>query len=169
MIPLGTHVLVHAKGWLEDGSLFLDTRAHEHPMELAIGQRVMPAAFERAVSDMSPGELVEVTIPAAEAYGAYDESLIEEVPLNAIPGAQDFPVGSYITVQSGWQLLRMKVLEKKGDKVVFDHNHELAGHDLRYEIELLDLPQESAIEHELHSDGCTCGCHKLKHQLLDEA
>ena len=61
--------------------------------------------------------------------------------------------------------MRVRVLEVGDEEVVLDCNHELAGQNLNFDITLVDVVSETPIEHELHSEGCTCGCDRLQESL----
>ncbi|MDR1082878.1 MAG: FKBP-type peptidyl-prolyl cis-trans isomerase [Coriobacteriales bacterium] len=172
MIEIGQKALVHYVGTLDDGSEFDNSYRREQPLELIVGaQQVLPG-FDKAVSEMEQvGDRCEVHIPAAEAYGFYDESLIEKAPFKAIPNAGQLPVGSYIMVSTPSGPARVKVDRVTNDLVFFDHNHELADKDLTFTIELVSLPGASGsnIENEqYHGDHCGCGCSKLRKQLSPE-
>lgn len=164
-MEIGDRVRVHAVGRLGDGLKFLDTRKAGAPMEFTIGGHAMLPAFERAVMEMDPQSVKSVCIPAAEAYGEYDESLIERIPKDSFPDWESLPKGQFIEFEGPSGNIRCKVLEPEADCIVLDHNHELAGHDLYYDLELVEVVGESAIEHELHGDGCACGCDRLRESL----
>lgn len=165
MAEIGERVLVHAVGRLEDGLKFLDTYKVGEPMDFVVGSRTVLPAFERAVSQMAPGDKVTVRLAPEEGYGPYDESLIEKVPAEEFPGAEQLPVGQFIEIALPSGSMRVKVLSPAGGMVRFDHNHELAGRELIFDIELVGTVEEDAIEREKHSAGCGCGCDRLKESL----
>lgn len=165
MVNIGETVRVHAVGRLEGGLKFLDTYKVGKPMEFAVGSRVMMPAFERVVSGMSEGERLTVTICAAEGFGEYDESLVEEIPLVDIPQADKLPVGQFIEIGTPLNSVRVKVLPPSNGMARLDHNHELAGRDLIFDVELVEVVSESAVDHERHAAGCGCGCDRLKQSL----
>jgi FKBP-type peptidyl-prolyl cis-trans isomerase 2 len=169
MIESGQKALVHYVGTLDDGSEFDNSYRREQPLELIVGARQVIPGFDKAVSEMQRvGDRCEVHIPAVEAYGIYDESLVEAIPLSDIPNAEQLPVGSYIMIPTSSGPIRVKVDRIADGLVFFDHNHELAGKDLTFAIELVSLPGVSGsnIENELyHGDGCSCGCGELRKQL----
>ena len=165
MAEIGERVLVHAVGRLDDGLKFLDTYKVGEPMDFVVGSRTVLPAFERAVSRMAPGERATVRLAPEEGYGAYDESLVEEVPATAFPNADKLPVGQFIEIGVPMGSIRVKVLPPKDGMVRFDHNHELAGRDLIFDIELVGIVEEDAIEREKHPAGCGCGCDRLKESL----
>lgn len=165
MLEVGQRVRVHCVGTLENGLHFCDSRRSGAAVEFALGSATFLPALESIIRGMELGEKREVVIPAAEAYGDYDESLIEAIPADDIPRAYELPVGDYIEMQTSMGILRMRVMKVENGMVYLDHNHELAGEDLRFEVELVEIVKEDAIEHEKHPAGCACGCDKLKESL----
>lgn len=168
MVEVGEKVLVDFVGTLDDGSEFSNSYLVGEPFEFVVGSHVMLPAFEKAVCDMEVGEEIEIRIPPAEAYGEYDETLVERAPVKMIPNARELPLGKYIVFNTPQGELRVKVLGIEGDTVLFDHNHELAGKALNFKVKLVDVVQETAIERELHPAGCGCGCDRLKESLGKE-
>ena len=104
-----------------------------------MGDGRMIAGFERVVGEMAEGERSTATIPAAEAYGAYDESLVEAVPEAELPCAGRLPVGRFVTLPAPGGAARVRVDRIEDDVVYLDRNHELAGHDLTFDVELLEV------------------------------
>lgn len=165
MPEIGETVRVDFIGTLDDGAQFSNSYIAGSPLEVKIGAHEVLPAFEKVLAEMSPGEERSLRIPASEAYGPYDESLVETVPRDSIPHADRLPIGQYVVFGSPAGDLRVKVLDVTEDSVVFDHNHELAGEDLNFEITLREVVHESALERELHPAGCACGCDRLKEAL----
>ena len=138
MVTKGQKVTVHYTGTLDDGSEFDSSVTRGEPIEFLAGVGQMIPGFDAAVMDMEVGEKRTVHIPSAEAYGEYRESHVEEIPLEYIPNADQLPVGQFIYLPLEDGMMRIKVLKIEGDNAFFDHNHELAGKDLTFDIELLD-------------------------------
>lgn len=136
MANVGDRVHVHFVGTLEDGSEFSNSYKVNDPFVFVIGDGEMLPAFERAVIGLEPGGETTVVIPAAEAYGEYDENLVEAVPAGRFPEAYKLPFGEYIEMRLPEGELRVKVLKAEKGIIYFDHNHELAGHDLTFRIKL---------------------------------
>ena len=164
MLKKGQKVLVHYAGQLENGYEFVNTWLVHEPIAVTIGDGALLPAFERALVELGRGERCTVTVPAAVAYGAYDEHLVIEVPITNFPYADELPVGSYIAFQVGQGTARAKVLEVSDGFVRVDCNHELAGHDLTFEIELVDDGTSDAVNEELEATGC--GCDRLRESLV---
>ena len=167
MIEIGRRVGIVYEGRLEDGRIFDRTDWHGgSPLEFVLGERRVIPGIERAVSDMSAHEKRTVVIPACEAYGERDERLVEHVPVQEVPDAEKLPIGRYIVLDLPRGRRRLKVVSVDENEVVFDGNHELAGHDLTFDLEVVSIFGEtgSLIENEQHAEGCTCGCHRFKEQ-----
>lgn len=168
MPEIGQKVRVHYTGKFDDGTIFNSSIRRGEPLEMVLGKMEMPPAFEEAVCKLGMREETSIDIPASEAYGKYDESLVEAVPLDAFPHAEQLPVGRYIMLSNPIGDIRAKVVKIEDGMVYFDHNHELAGKNLHFDIKLIAVDHGSAIEDEKHADGCACGCGKLKQSLCGE-
>lgn len=168
MIATGQKVQIQYAGTLENGYDFVNTWLNGGPVEVTVGQDAFLPAFERALRGLGRGERAVITIPMEDAYGPYDERNVIELPLASIPRGDELPVGSFVTVQTEAGQARVKVVSVENGVVKIDCNHELAGHDLTFEIELVRDGTETLVESEAHSTGCGCGCDKLKEQLMGE-
>lgn len=162
----GQQVVIHCAATLEDGYVFMDTWAGNNPLTITIGSGQLPSGVELRIMNLIRGQRDVFTLPPAEAYGEYDPSLVFEVPSASIPNAQDLPVGGFITVQTDLGQARLKVLSVEGGVVRFDQNHELAGHNVTFETELVSDGTESAIDLERSAKGCSCGA--LRESLSGE-
>ena len=129
----GNRVSVDYTGTLGDGTEF-DTSIGKEPLQFTVGAGEMIGGFDAAVEGMTVGETKTVTLPADQAYGARDDGLIVEIPLDQVPegvlpGDQLVsPVGQVVTV-----------LEVGDEFVTLDTNHPLAGEELIFEITLLSI------------------------------
>ncbi|MDR2197090.1 MAG: peptidylprolyl isomerase [Coriobacteriales bacterium] len=138
MTQSGQKVQAHYRGTLNDGTVFDDSYKRGEPIEFVVGAGQMIPGFDAAVLEMEPGERRTVHIPAAEAYGERRDEAVQTVPVQYIPNAEKLPVGEYIYMPMGnGQMARCKVLKVENGEATFDLNHELAGEDLTFEIELL--------------------------------
>lgn len=168
MIELGRRVSVLYEGRFEDGTVFDSSERHGgDPLVFVVGAGTTIPGLEKAVCAMNPFEKKTVAIPAAQAYGEYDPSLIQEVPVAGFPDASKLPVGGYVALDLAGERCRAKVISIKDGVISFDFNHELAGRNLIFDLEVIEVYGEtgSLVENERHAAGCTCGCHKLKEQL----
>lgn len=167
MAEIGELVRVDFIGRLDDGAEFSNSYLAGEPFEFVLGEHKMLPAFENAVFELNPGESTKLRVPAEHAYGPYDESLVEAVPIEGIPHAAQLPVGKYVVFATPQGDVRVKVLKVEGGMVYFDHNHELAGEDLTFDIKLVEVVHDSALDRERHPEGCACGCDVLKKALRD--
>ena len=136
----GKKVKVHYIGTLDDGRAFDSSVKRGEPIEFTCMAGQMIKGFDEAVKNMAQGETKKVRIPAAEAYGERDESLIQKVPTEQIPNAEKLPVGETIFMRGpGGQSFPVKVLSVEDGVATFDLNHEMAGKDLNFEITLVEV------------------------------
>ena len=142
MIEKGRKVRVDFIGRLENGAEFSNSYLVGEPLEFIIGDGSMLAAFEDAVRSLEVGGEMSVRIPCEQAYGPYDETLIERLPSSSFPHADDLPMGKFIVVETPDESLRVKVLGNEGGWLYLDHNHELAGEDLLFDIKLVSVDDD---------------------------
>lgn len=135
----GNKVKVHYTGTLTDETIFDSSRERE-PIEFTVGAGQMIAGFDAAVVGMKVGDSKKVNIPAKEAYGAKNEEAMIKVPKSQLPEGMDPQVGMQLeaTQQDGRSqvLIVAEVLE---EEVVLDANHPLAGKDLVFDIEMMEI------------------------------
>ncbi|WP_047267243.1 FKBP-type peptidyl-prolyl cis-trans isomerase [Marinitoga sp. 1197] len=135
----GNTVKVHYTGTLNDGSVF-DTSNGREPLEFTLGTGQVIPGFEEAIIGMEIGEKKTITIPSKEAYGEYSEEKVFELPKQNFPSNIDEALGQ--TVQLGdstGNVFLAKILEVTDEIVKMDTNHPLAGKDLTFEIELIEI------------------------------
>lgn len=135
----GDTVKVHYTGTLENGEVF-DTSQEREPLEFQLGQGQLIPGFEKAVIGMSAGDSTTVDIPSDEAYGEVREDLVINVPKDQLPDDVEPKVGMQLQVnQQNGQPIPVRITEIKEDELVLDANHPLAGKNLTFEIELLEV------------------------------
>lgn len=135
----GDTVRVHYTGTLTNGEQF-DSSRDKQPIEFTLGKGQMIAGFEAAIDGMSQGERKTVTIPSLEAYGEHDSRLLQDVPKSRLPPELDLKVGMVVeAADATGRTMRLSVQEIHEDSVIFDANHPLAGKDLVFDIELVEL------------------------------
>ncbi len=138
-VKTGDTVKVHYTGKLEDGTVF-DSSVEKDPIEFTLGRQQLIPGFEQAVLGMEPGNSKTVTIPSDEAYGPHREDRVMEVARAEIPPEIDLQVGLRLQMQQpDGQTLILTVTEVQEDRVKLDANHELAGKDLVFDIELVSI------------------------------
>ena len=135
----GDQVKVHYTGRLGDGTVF-DSSTGREPLAFEVGAGMMIKGFDAAVDGMEVGEKVTAEILAAEAYGEANPDLIMDVPKTNLPADMTPEVGQQLLMsQPNGQQFPVKVAEVHEEKVVIDANHELAGKDLIFDIELVEI------------------------------
>ncbi len=135
----GDVVKVHYTGKLTSGEMF-DSSAGREPFEFTVGAGMMIKGFDAAIPGMSVGDKKTINIPAIEGYGEKDPNAMIEFPKENIPPDMKLEPGMELTLsnQQG-QPVPVKVVEVKDDVVVLDANHFLAGQDLVFDVELVEI------------------------------
>ena len=134
----GDTVKVHYTGTLSSGEEFDSSNGRE-PLEFEVGAGMVIPGFDNAVLDLEPGESIKVTIPAEEAYGERQEELIQTVPLDFF-GEQLPQEGWMLQLQSeDGQVIPAVVVSVDDESATLDINHPLAGQDLTFDIELVEI------------------------------
>lgn len=135
----GDIVKIHYTGRLNDGTVF-DSSINRDPLEFTLnGGQVIPG-FDQAVVGMSPGETKTEKIPMDQAYGPYRTEMVVEVTKQQMPAGLEPEVGQQLQVQQpNGQVLPVFVTDVTDSKVTLDANHPLAGEDLTFDIELVEI------------------------------
>lgn len=136
---VGDTVRVHYTGRLEDGTTF-DSSLNRDPIEFTLGLGQLIPGFEQAIIGMEPGESKTTTIPADQAFGPRREDMMLEIDREHVPPGMDLQVGQQLEIsQADGQVLLVTVAEVTESKVTLDANHPLAGQDLTFDIQLLEI------------------------------
>lgn len=137
----GDTVRVHYTGRLQDDDqTVFDTSEEREPLEFTIGQEQLIPGFESAVVGMEEGQEKTVSIPADEAYGRRREDLILSVDRENMSGEFEPEKGQRLQMQQqDGTRFTATVLEVTDDAVTLDANHPLAGQDLTFDIQLLEI------------------------------
>jgi peptidylprolyl isomerase len=134
----GDRVRVHYTGRLEDGSVF-DSSVGGEPLEFTIGSQEVIPGFENAVVGMSPGQSKTENIPVDQAYGPRREDMVISVDRKEIPEDISLQVGQRLRMnQDGHQII-VTVEQITPENVTLDANHPLAGKNLVFDIELVEI------------------------------
>ena len=138
----GKKVKVHYVGTLDDGTKFDSSRDRNEPLAFTCMAGQMIPGFDEAVKDMTVGQIVDVHIPAAEAYGERHEEAVQPVPVAQLPGSENLVAGQQVTLGTpeGYPVMA-PVVSNDGTTIVFDTNHPMAGKDLNFNIELLEVEE----------------------------
>ncbi len=138
MIEDGKKVRIHYTGTLSDGEQF-DSSAGRDPLEFETGSGMVIPGFDSAVRDMEVGGKKTVTLPAAEAYGELRDEMIGDIPKYRFPPEMELSVGMPLQMTGPQGPLPVVIKEIKEDAVTIDANHPLAGKDLTFELELVEI------------------------------
>ena len=137
----GDTVKVHYKGTLQDGTVFEDSHERE-PLEFTLGEQEVIPPFEEAVEGMEPGESKTTEIGSDNAYGPHRDDLVAAISRDELPDNLDPQVGQRLELQQeNGQSMPVTVTETDESTVTLDGNHPLAGEDLTFEIELVDIEE----------------------------
>ena len=135
----GNTVKVHYTGTLDDGTVF-DSSVGGDPLEFTIGQGQMIPGFERGVVGMELGETRTLVIAADQAYGVHRPDGVFEIDRTEIPTTIPLEVGMQLQATGpGGRPVTMTVAAVSEDKVTMDANHPLAGKDLTFQIEVVEI------------------------------
>lgn len=135
----GAKVKVNYTGKLDSGEVF-DSSADREPLEFVVGQGQIIPGFEKAVIGMEPGESKTVKVEPEEAYGERTDERIFEVPREELPEDIEPQIGQRLQVRHPeGQSFVVAVAEVTEDHVKLDANHPLAGQNLTFDIDLLEV------------------------------
>ncbi len=139
MVQSGNTIKIHYHGRLSDGTVF-DSSKGRSPLEFKVGSGSVIKGFDEGVKGMSVGEKKTIEIPFQEAYGAEDPSMVMEFPNDRLPEDLHPEIGMQLNVNnaSGEQF-PVVVTEINADFVVLNANHPLAGKDLIFDLELVEI------------------------------
>lgn len=135
----GDTVKVHYTGTLNDGSEF-DSSAGREPLEVTLGSGQVIPGFESALEGMAQGDTKTVTIVAADAYGPRIDAAVQTIPRSAIPEHIELSVGIKLQAMAeGGQPVMVTVVGLDDENVSLDANHPLAGEDLTFQLEVVEV------------------------------
>lgn len=137
---VGKTCRTHYRGTFNDGTQFDSSYDRGEPLEFICGAGMMIRGFDAAVADLEVGQIVDIHLTPEEAYGQPDPNAIFTIETAQLPGSEDLEVGQqvYLSNQMG-QPFPVKVTAKEGSTITFDANHEMAGKELNFRIELVEV------------------------------
>ena len=137
---VGKTCRTHYRGTFNDGTQFDSSYDRGEPLEFVCGAGMMIKGFDAAVANMEVGEVVDVHLMPSEAYGEPDPRAVFQVEIAQMPGAEQVSVGQQVYLQNmNGQPFPVKVVAKDEKTVTFDANHEMAGKELNFRIELVEV------------------------------
>ena len=137
---VGKTCRTHYRGTFNDGTQFDSSYDRGEPLEFICGAGQMIKGFDAAVADMEVGQVVDIHLMPEEADGMPDPNAIFTLEIAQLPGSEDLEVGQqvYLSNQYG-QPFPVKVTAKEEKNITFDANHEMAGKELNFKIELVEV------------------------------
>ena len=137
---VGKTCRTHYRGTFNDGTQFDSSYDRGEPLEFVCGAGQMIRGFEAAVADMEVGQTVDIHLMPEDAYGMPDPNAVFTIEIAQLPGSEDLEIGQqvYLSNQYG-QPFPVKVAAKEETTITFDANHEMAGKELNFRIELVEV------------------------------
>lgn len=148
LVKTGDVVHIHYKGTLEDGVQFDSSYDRGEPITTTVGSGALIRGFDQALVGMEVGGVKNITIPAAEAYGERNNAAVAELAKTIFPTefVDQITEGSVIPLanrENPNTHFPATALEVKDETIVFDLNHPMAGKDLTFDIEVVDIDDDS--------------------------
>lgn len=138
----GKKVSVHYRGTFDDGTQFDSSYDRGQPLEFLCGAGQMIRGFDKAVADMEIGQIVDIHLMPEEAYGYSDPRMIFTVEIAQMPGSEKLSAGDRVFLRNEYgQRIPVTVTEKDDANITFDANHQMAGKELNFRIELLEASE----------------------------
>ncbi|MCM4166361.1 FKBP-type peptidyl-prolyl cis-trans isomerase SlyD [Arenibacter antarcticus] len=132
-------VKVHYTGKLKNGIVF-DSSLERDPLEITLGKGMLIPGFEKGLLNMEVLEKKTIYVPKEEAYGDIINELFHEIDLNQLPPDIQPEIGmSLIAESDDGTKNQLRITDVKENTVVLDANHILAGQDLTFDLELIDI------------------------------
>ena len=137
---VGKTLRAHYTGTLNDGTKFDSSYDRGEPLEFICGYGYMIEGFDKAVANMEVGDIVDVHLTPDEAYGEANPNMIITMEISELPGAENLTVGQRVYLQDMYgRPFPVKVTAMDDTNITFDGNHELAGKELNFKIELVEI------------------------------
>ena len=144
-VKSGDKVKVHYHGKLTTGETF-DSSAGREPLVFEVGSGSVIKGFDEGVTGMSVGEKKTINIPFDEAYGPVNPEMIIDMPKERFPAEMELEVGMPLMMSDGQgHQFQVTITEIKEVSVMLDANHPLAGKDLIFDLELMDIEGSSPL------------------------
>lgn len=144
-VKSGDKVKVHYHGKLTNGETF-DSSEGRAPLEFEVGSGMVIKGFDDGVTGMQVGDKKTINIPFSEAYGPRNPEMVIEMPKDRFPPDMQLEQGMPLMMSDGsGQNFQVTVVEIKPESVTLDANHPLAGQDLVFDLELMEIVEKSPL------------------------
>lgn len=131
---------VHYIGTFNDGTKFDSSYDRGEPIEFVCGAGMMIKGFDEAVKTMEIGEIKDIHLMPEEAYGEANPNNMITIEMSQLPGSENLNVGDRVQlVDQAGQPIPVSVTAKDETTITFDANHEMAGKELNFKIELVEV------------------------------
>ena len=139
-INVGKLCKTHYRGTLNDGTVFDSSYDRGEPLEFICGMGMMIPGYDLAVANMEVGQSIDIHLTPDMAYGFSDPRAIFTVEISQLPGSENLSVGEDVVLYTGdGRPMPVKVTARDETTITFDANHELAGKELNFHIELVEV------------------------------
>jgi FKBP-type peptidyl-prolyl cis-trans isomerase 2/predicted Fe-Mo cluster-binding NifX family protein len=136
----GKQVAAHYEGTFNDGTIFDSSYDRGEPLQFICGVGMMIPGFDKAVVEMNVGDVVDIHLMPEEAYGVADPEAIFTLQIAELPGSEDLEVGQMVYLGNDYrQQFPVRVTDKTEETITLDANHEMAGKELNFKIELVSV------------------------------
>ncbi len=146
----------------EDGVL-VDESPASAPLDYLHGRGALISGLESALDGRTAGDVFDVDVGANDAYGQYDENLVQRVPKDVFVGVDELEVGMRFLADTDMGPVPIEITGIEGDEVIVDGNHMLAGQNLKFHVEVIGVREATAEElehgHVHGEEGGCCGGH----------
>ena len=137
---VGKKCRTHYRGTFNDGTQFDSSYDRGEPLEFTCGAGMMIQGFDKAVATMNVGDVIDVHLMPEEAYGEADPRAFITLPISELPDAEELKVDDKVYLQNMYgQPFPARVAALTDTEITFDANHEMAGKELNFKIELVSV------------------------------
>ena len=139
-VNVGKLCRTHYRGTLNDGTVFDSSYERGEPLEFICGMGMMIRGYDEAVANMEVGQSIDIHLTPDQAYGYADPRAIFTIEIAQLPGSEELSVGENVVLYtSDGRPMPVKVTERGESTITFDANHEMAGKELNFHIELIEV------------------------------
>ncbi len=137
-IENGKKVVIHYEGKLKDGTIF-DTSIGKEPLEFVFGSGSIIPGLEKGLEGLEKGDKKEISVNAKDAYGEVNPEAVQKVPKEQFPQDITPEIGMQLMAQTETSEIPVVIKDIQEDFIIIDFNHPLAGKDLIFSIEVMDV------------------------------